>query len=61
MGHLFCTEIVKKMTAPIELSVAKETRTMTLPIVRRTALCGHSGLRLRKHLHANGLTNGKRI
>ncbi|HXA89167.1 MAG TPA: hypothetical protein VNW96_11495 [Mycobacterium sp.] len=49
------------MTASIELSVAKETSTMTLPIVRRTAFCGHSGLRLRKHLHANGLTNGKRI
>ncbi len=49
------------MTASVELSAAKETSTMTLPIVRRTALCGHSGSPLRKQLHDNGLTNGKRI
>jgi hypothetical protein len=33
------------MTAFIELSVAKETSTMTLSIVRRTGLCGHSARR----------------
>ena len=49
------------MTASIELSVAKETSTMTLPIVRRTALCGHSRLLLRKQLHNNGLINGNGI
>jgi hypothetical protein len=38
MGHLFCTEIVKEMTASTGLPVAKETNTMTLPIVRRGAL-----------------------
>jgi len=34
---------------------------MTLPIVRRAAFGGHSGSPLRKQLHDNGLTNGKRI
>jgi hypothetical protein len=48
MGHLFCTGVVKKMTASIELSVAKETSTMTLPIVRGTPLRGHSARRCGK-------------
>jgi len=33
------------MDASVELSVAKETSTMTLPIVRRTAARGHSARR----------------
>jgi len=45
MGHLFCTGVVKKMTASVELSVVKETSTMTLSIVRRNALCGHPARR----------------
>jgi hypothetical protein len=45
MGHLFRTGLVKKMTTSIEHSVAKETSTMTLPIVRRTRRYGHAGRR----------------
>jgi hypothetical protein len=54
MRHLFCAEVVKKMTASIELSVAQETSTMTLPIVRRAAICGRSARR------RNGLTGAIR-
>ncbi|EFG78977.1 hypothetical protein HMPREF0591_1102 [Mycobacterium parascrofulaceum ATCC BAA-614] len=45
MGHLFRTGAVKKMTASVELSVAKETSTMTLSIVRRDARADHSARR----------------
>jgi hypothetical protein len=38
-------EVVKKMTASIEPSVAKETSTMTLPIVRGSALCARMARR----------------
>jgi hypothetical protein len=38
MSHLLCTGIVKKMTASIELFVAKETSKMTLSIVRHGVL-----------------------
>jgi hypothetical protein len=42
MGHLFCAEIVKEMTASNGLSFAKETNTMTLPFARRGALCNRA-------------------
>jgi hypothetical protein len=42
MGHLFCPEVVKEMTASDEIPVAKEANTMTLPIVRHRALGNHA-------------------
>ena len=48
------------MTATIELSVQKETRIMSLPIVRRTALSGSSESPVWKQLHDNALTKAIR-
>jgi hypothetical protein len=45
MGHLFRTGVVKTMTASVELSVEKETSTMTLSIVRRRAPRGYPARR----------------
>jgi hypothetical protein len=45
MNHVSPARNVKKVAAPIELSTAKETKTMTPSIVRRGALCCHSARR----------------
>jgi hypothetical protein len=42
VSHILCAGVVKKMTASIELSFAKETSTMNLSIVRRGVGGGHS-------------------